>query len=61
MDVTTTITATVSGDAEVIPVRWEPCADVRPDGIAAPLCGVCGWPVDDHRFDGAPRPPARAA
>jgi hypothetical protein len=56
MDVTTE-----SSDAEVIPVRWEPCPDVHPDGIAAALCATCGWPVDDHLVDGSPRPATRAA
>jgi hypothetical protein len=52
---------TLSSDAEIIPVRWEPCSDVRPDGIAAALCVTCGWPLDDHLVDWSPRTPARAA
>jgi hypothetical protein len=52
---------TVSSEGEVIPVRWEPCPDGRPDGIAAALCATCGWPVDDHRVDSALAAPARAA
>jgi len=39
------------------PVRWEPCAQERPDETG-PLCSVCGWPVEDHP---AGTPAARAA
>jgi hypothetical protein len=56
MDVTA-----VSSDAEIIPVRWEPCPDVRPDESVAALCATCGWPVEDHWGDSSPRTPARAA
>ncbi len=56
MDVTT-----LSSDPEVMPVRWEPCPDVHPDGMAAGLCATCGWPVDDHEGGASSLTPARAA
>jgi hypothetical protein len=50
----------VRPDAEVIPVRWEPCPDGRPDGMAGTLCANCGWPVDEH-VDPSAAPTTRAA
>lgn len=29
--------------------RWEPCVTFAPDGAGSPVCGDCGWLLDDHR------------
>jgi hypothetical protein len=34
-------------DEPAAPVRWEPCAELRPDE-SGPACTACGWPLEDH-------------
>jgi hypothetical protein len=41
--------------------RWEPCLTFTCAGDGSPVCGNCGWLLDDHRTDAVVRRlPARA-
>jgi hypothetical protein len=47
----TTRTFSLMTDLDPAGGRWEPCLTFASAGDGSPVCGDCGWLLDDHHTD----------